>query len=197
MFSGSEVSIEAVMLVSGMLTPQQADEARQICQRVQIAVDLELTVVDVAIKKGWVNASQATELSHVGAAMAAMRAWQRSAAVRPPLSEAQSRIPPSFGPPTTPHRAGQSPETLENANAQLASLPPDTLLTAEDLGMLLGRHKKSIQRSTRRGDLPAPIRMFGKNTWTAGIIREHVEKRLAREAKLVSRQEKARDQQWP
>lgn len=36
----------------------------------------------------------------------------------------------------------------------------------------------TVKRAVKRGELPPPVRVMGKPTWTVGLIRTHMEKRL-------------------
>jgi len=60
---------------------------------------------------------------------------------------------------------------------RLAELPPDAHLDTEALSEMLDRCKKTIQRSVRRGELPAPIKFLGKHVWIVGSILEHMKRR--------------------
>ena len=59
----------------------------------------------------------------------------------------------------------------------LAELPREAYLDARALGRLIGRCKKSVERATRRGELPPPIRFMGRNVWLVGAILDHFMKR--------------------
>ncbi len=74
----------------------------------------------------------------------------------------------------------------------LAELPRDALVDGKALGRLLGRSKRSIQRATRRGELPAPFRFLGKNVWTVGAIIDHMAARQAAVLGLVERRDRRR-----
>ena len=60
----------------------------------------------------------------------------------------------------------------------LGELPPGAILEEEALARMFGRHAVSIKRAVERGELPPPVRMFGKPRWTAGAILAHFEARL-------------------
>lgn len=45
----------------------------------------------------------------------------------------------------------------------------------------------SIMAAVEHGELPRPVRLMGKNTWTAGAIVRHVEARLDAEARKFAR----------
>jgi len=74
--------------------------------------------------------------------------------------------------------------------AALAELPPEALIDEAALARIFGRCAKSIKRAVRRGELPRPVRLFGRPTWTARAVLGHVNKRLEaakREAERLGR----------
>ncbi len=73
----------------------------------------------------------------------------------------------------------------------LGELPPGAILEEAALGRIFRRHAVSIKRAVERGELPPPVRMFGKPCWTAGAILAHLEDRLEA-AKRESEREAAR-----
>ncbi len=73
---------------------------------------------------------------------------------------------------------------------QLGDLPPDTILSEDALARLFGRHRVSIKRAVSRGELPPSIRLFGKASWTARTVLDHLNKRL--EAAKKEREQLAR-----
>ena len=82
----------------------------------------------------------------------------------------------------------QSEQREEGVYEALGSLAPDTLVTEDGLASLLGRAcRETIKRAVERNELPRPVRLMGKNTWTVRIILEHVEQRLRAEAERFSR----------
>ena len=72
--------------------------------------------------------------------------------------------------------------------AELGRLPAGTILDERALARLFGCCRASVKRAVARGELPAPIRMFGRPCWTAGRILEHVAARLAAAQKEVERE---------
>jgi hypothetical protein len=83
--------------------------------------------------------------------------------------------------------AGASPPGIIVA---LSDLGEDALITEGALARLLGRHPVSVKRAVRRGELPPPVRLLGKPTWTVGALLRHIEDRLeeaAREAEKTAR----------
>ena len=59
----------------------------------------------------------------------------------------------------------------------------DGIITEAGLAQLFGRCSVSVKRAVERGELPPPVRLFGQNTWTAGVIVAHLEQRLKIAAK--------------
>jgi predicted DNA-binding transcriptional regulator AlpA len=64
----------------------------------------------------------------------------------------------------------------------LVELKPDSVVTEESLTHIFGKHQTSIKRAIERGELPRPVRMFGKPTWTVRTILAHLEERMRYEA---------------
>jgi len=60
----------------------------------------------------------------------------------------------------------------------LAALPPETPLDRADLARMLGKCETSIMRAVKRGELPRPVRLMGRPTWTARAILNHLTARL-------------------
>jgi hypothetical protein len=74
-------------------------------------------------------------------------------------------------------------QTMEAGRAggivkDLGELPPGAILEEEAVARMFGRHVVSVKRAVERGELPPPVRMFGKPCWTAGAILAHIEGRL-------------------
>jgi hypothetical protein len=67
--------------------------------------------------------------------------------------------------------------------AALGELGPGAVIMEKGLAELFGRHESSVKRAVKRGELPAPTRLFGQNVWTAGVVVQHLESRLKHEAK--------------
>jgi hypothetical protein len=73
---------------------------------------------------------------------------------------------------------------------KLGDLPPDAIISEDGLAKLLGRHRVSIRRAVKRGELPPSVRQFGKSVWTIEALRDHMNKRLE-----AARKEAERSQQ--
>ena len=70
----------------------------------------------------------------------------------------------------------------------LERLGNGTLISEKGLAELLGCSPVTIKRAVARDELPPPVRLLGKPTWTAGAILRHFEDRLqkaAAEARLI------------
>jgi len=70
---------------------------------------------------------------------------------------------------------------------ELGRLPPNTVVTEAGVARLFRRCTASIKAAVERGELPRPVRIMGKPTWTAGIIIRHIEEMLQAEARKFSR----------
>ena len=69
----------------------------------------------------------------------------------------------------------------------IGALPPGALVTEAGLARMLGKCTASIKASVIRGELPRPVKIMGKNSWTAGAIVRHIETRLEAEARKFAR----------
>ena len=69
-------------------------------------------------------------------------------------------------------------QTPDGIVKELGELPPGTVLEEEAVARIFGRHSVSVKRAVERGELPPPIRLFGKPTWTVRAILAHLEARL-------------------
>jgi predicted DNA-binding transcriptional regulator AlpA len=61
----------------------------------------------------------------------------------------------------------------------LTKLGGETILFQVDLVRIFGRNDTTIWRAVERGELPPPIKLFGKNAWTPRSITRHLEKALS------------------
>lgn len=59
--------------------------------------------------------------------------------------------------------------------SSLATMPEAALVDEPALCQLFGRCGRSIRRAVARGELPLPIRMFGRDAWTAGAVVQYLE----------------------
>jgi len=74
----------------------------------------------------------------------------------------------------------QQPEDIIR---ELEQLGPAAIVSEDYVAHVFGRCATSVRRAIERGELPPPVRMFGKRRWTAGAILSHLQARLNR-AKL-------------
>ena len=61
---------------------------------------------------------------------------------------------------------------------ELGEFPSGAVISERGLAEIFGRHRVSIKRAVGRGELPPSIRLFGEPIWTAGVLLEHLSKRL-------------------
>jgi hypothetical protein len=93
----------------------------------------------------------------------------------------EARIDEAAAVTSEPDVGMKSSKQLPGVYSSLGALPPGALVTEEGLAKLLGKCRASIKHAVRRGELPRPVRLMGKNTWTAGAIVRHFERRLSSE----------------
>ncbi len=78
-------------------------------------------------------------------------------------------------------------EQTEKADFQivreLGELPPDSVVAEDGLAKMFDRHGVSVRRAVERGELPPPVRLFGKPVWTVRCLQDHMTKRLAQAQK--------------
>ncbi len=92
-----------------------------------------------------------------------------------------------------PEAVTQAPEEQAPAGVvrELGELPPGAILEEEAVARMFNRHPASVKRAVERGELPPPVRLFGKPSWTAGVILAHLDARLEA-AKREAEKEAAR-----
>lgn len=88
----------------------------------------------------------------------------------------------------------ETPDPVESEDVgpgiylELGKLPASTVINEDGLADILGKTcRESIKRAVGRGELPAPVKVMGKNCWTVGVIVKHLEDRLETEARKVAR----------
>ena len=97
--------------------------------------------------------------------------------------------PPGIFDPETgrPHNAPAKAESpfagLPGVYAALGALPGGAIVFEEGLAKMLHKHPVSVKRAVARGELPRPMRLFGKPAWTAGALVRHLEGKLAEAAR--------------
>jgi hypothetical protein len=72
----------------------------------------------------------------------------------------------------------------------LAKLPPDTLISEEELGNIFNRHAVSVTRATEKGELPYPTTIFGTKFWTVRSILAHIEQRITETNTITAKDRK-------
>jgi hypothetical protein len=70
---------------------------------------------------------------------------------------------------------------------ELGELGSGAVITESGLAKLIHRHPISVKRAVERGELPPPVRLFGRPAWTVGVIVRHLEARLEQAAKEAER----------
>lgn len=75
------------------------------------------------------------------------------------------------------------PEDFPHVMTALATHPSGTLVTKEALAQMWNKAQISIDRAIERGELPPPVKMFGKLTWTVDHILQWIDDRLKQAAK--------------
>ena len=83
--------------------------------------------------------------------------------------------------------AVESDASLSGICVEIGAVPPGAIVTEDGLARMLGKCRASIKAAVERGELPRPVRLMGKNTWTAGAIVRHHETRLEAEARRNAR----------
>jgi len=68
-------------------------------------------------------------------------------------------------------------EAVAGVVRELGAWPAGTVISKNALARMFHRHPVSIMRAVDRGELPPPIRLFGKGQWTAGALLSHLEAR--------------------
>jgi len=74
--------------------------------------------------------------------------------------------------------------------AALAQMAPETLIDETALSGIFNRCPTSIKRAVRRQELPRPVKLFGKPTWTARAVLDHLNRRLEAAKRDADRLEK-------
>ncbi|MCY3021500.1 MAG: hypothetical protein NTW87_21000 [Planctomycetota bacterium] len=94
----------------------------------------------------------------------------------PPAAEA---APPA----DLPDAEGDMPAVVD----ALANLPEGAVVTEAGLARIFNRCVASVKAAVDRGELPRPVKVFGKPCWTAGAIVRHTEARLDAEARKFAK----------
>jgi predicted DNA-binding transcriptional regulator AlpA len=67
------------------------------------------------------------------------------------------------------------------------------LLTTQDLQALFDISDDTITRAYKRGDLPPPVTLFGRNIWSIEAIQQHLAQRLEHARTQAEREQAQRD----
>jgi predicted DNA-binding transcriptional regulator AlpA len=51
-------------------------------------------------------------------------------------------------------------------------------LTTQDLQALFDVCDETVHNAVKRGDLPPPVKLFGRNVWSVESLKQHLEQRL-------------------
>jgi hypothetical protein len=62
---------------------------------------------------------------------------------------------------------------IESVGLRLGELGDDTVVSEAELAKMIGRHRVSVKRAVERGELPRPIKLFGKPSWTVKSLLDH------------------------
>ncbi len=81
----------------------------------------------------------------------------------------------------------EQPTRMPGVIAALGELGPGAVIMEDGLCALFDRHGSSVKRAVERGELPPPIRLFGQNSWTAGVLIRHLEGRLQEAAEKAEK----------
>lgn len=86
---------------------------------------------------------------------------------------------------------------VEGIVKELGELVPGAIITEVGLAKMFERHKSSVKRAVKRGELPPPTKLFGGPVWTAGVLVHHFEKRLNQAAKEAEKLARKKQQLQP
>ena len=67
------------------------------------------------------------------------------------------------------------------------------LLTTQDLQALFEISDDTVTRAYKRGDLPPPVTLFGRNIWSIEAIQQHLAHRLEEARTQAEREHAQRD----
>ena len=73
---------------------------------------------------------------------------------------------------------------------ELGELGEGAIITEKALARLFDKHPDSIKRAVQRKELPQPVKLMGKPSWTAGSIVKHIEQRLHEAAQEAEKEER-------
>ena len=73
---------------------------------------------------------------------------------------------------------------------ELGELPLDAVVTEQAVATMFDRCPTTVKRAVNRGQLPPPVKLFGKSVWTARALIDHVEERLASKKRIAEEERK-------
>ena len=62
----------------------------------------------------------------------------------------------------------------------LAELPESAIVTEKAIARIFSRSSDGVRRAIQRGELPQPVKLFGKPSWTVRALIQHMEERLGK-----------------
>ena len=69
----------------------------------------------------------------------------------------------------------------------LAELPESAIVTEKAVARIFSRSSDGVRRAIQRGELPQPVKLFGKPSWTVRALIQHMEKRLEKASQGAKR----------
>jgi hypothetical protein len=69
----------------------------------------------------------------------------------------------------------QLKDTTKDVIVEIAMLPRGAIISEAGLARMLGKCRDSIRNAEERGELPRHFRWFGKPSWIAGLLTDHLE----------------------
>lgn len=65
---------------------------------------------------------------------------------------------------------------------EIGKIPTGSIVYEDGLALMFGKNcRETIKRAVERGELPPPVKLMGRNCWTAGRIICYIEQRLEAE----------------
>lgn len=83
------------------------------------------------------------------------------------------------------------PCSIDGVIAEFGDLAPGTIIQEVALRRLFNRSKDSICLAVERQELPPPVRLFGQNTWTVGVLVDYLVDRQREAAQAVADEREA------
>ena len=86
-----------------------------------------------------------------------------------------------------------SQSTVSNAVTSIPRLTLLKILTTQDLETLFGICDETVSNAVKRGELPPPVKLFGRNVWSMEGIQLHLAQRLEASRVQAEREQAQRD----